>query len=158
MSFGAGLASDQGISMQGKCFCGEIVFEISGEFPAIYQCHCSLCRRVSGSSANAATIVDSDKLIWLQGSDRISKYVSATGFQSHFCSCCGSPLPNPTRNGTAWWVPVGLLEQNEHIELAAHVFTQSKAHWETLPSAGQHFDQMPSAEALDRLLRRSKSV
>ena len=144
--------------MQGNCFCGEVAFEILGEFPAIYQCHCSLCRKVSGSSANAATVVDFDQLNWLQGADLISEYSSKTGFKSHFCSRCGSPLPNLTRDDTAWWIPVGLLEQDDQIDLAVHLYTGSKAHWETLPQAGQHYDEAPPPGDLDRLLRRGKSV
>ncbi|WP_458358993.1 GFA family protein, partial [Vibrio parahaemolyticus] len=29
--------------MKGNCLCGEVSFELSGELPPIYQCHCSLC-------------------------------------------------------------------------------------------------------------------
>ena len=144
--------------MRGTCLCGGVVFEIVGNFPAIYQCHCSLCRRVSGSSANAATVVDYDQLIWAQGAELVRAFSSDTGFKSHFCSRCGSPVPNPTRNDTAWWIPVGLLDQDDQIELAMHLFTGSKAEWETLPGAGQHYDEAPSPADLDRLLRRGKSV
>jgi hypothetical protein len=126
--------------------------------PAIYQCHCSLCRRITGSSANAATIVDRDQLHWLRGEESIRQYVTETGYESHFCGTCGSPLPNPTREDSAWWVPVGLLDDDGQIELAMHLYTGSKAHWDTLPQAGEHFDEMPARDDLDRLLRRGKSV
>ena len=77
--------------MQGKCFCGGVAFEIVGEFPAIYLCHCSLCRKVSGSSANAATVVEADQMQWLHGAELVQTFASETGFKSHFCSRCGSP-------------------------------------------------------------------
>jgi len=47
--------------MIGKCLCGEIQFEIKGELPHLYQCHCLLCRKQGGSSANAATFIHESK-------------------------------------------------------------------------------------------------
>ncbi|PRY63410.1 hypothetical protein B0H98_1085 [Vreelandella songnenensis] len=43
--------------MTGECLCGEVKFEIDGKLPNLYQCHCSLCRKTTGSTANAATFV-----------------------------------------------------------------------------------------------------
>ena len=140
--------------MQGKCLCGEVHFELSGELPNLYQCHCSLCRKVTGSSANAAFKVDRAQLAWCAGEQLIHQFESAGGFKSHFCSRCGSPLPNPTANDSAWWVPVGLLEGGEELQVGAHVFVASKAPWDLIPESGEHFDEMPDAEEMNELLRR----
>jgi hypothetical protein len=144
--------------MRGRCLCAAVEFEISGEMPAIYQCHCSLCRRITGSSANAATIVERDQLSWLRGEESIRRYATDSGYQSHFCAGCGSPLPNPTREDSAWWVPVGLLDEDDRIELALHLYTGSKARWDSLPRAGEHYETMPDRDELHRLLHRGKSV
>ena len=53
--------------MQGKCLCGGVQFVLSGELPNLYQCHCSLCRKVTGSSANAAFRIDLAQLSWIEG-------------------------------------------------------------------------------------------
>ena len=140
--------------MQGKCLCGSVQFTLAGELPNLYQCHCSLCRKVSGSSSNAAFKISLDQLSWSVGEELIRKYESETGFKSHFCSRCGSPLPNPMANDSAWWVPVGLLEGDAGLRVGAHLFVASKAPWDVIPDAGVHFDEMPDAEELGRLLRR----
>ncbi len=140
--------------MRGHCLCGGIRFEICGKVPRLYQCHCSLCRRVTGSSANAALIVDREQLVWRRGADLIERYATADGWQSHFCRRCGSPVPNPARGGRAWWVPVGLLEDSAELELGAHLYVGSKAAWDRIADAGTHCDEMPEADELDRLLRR----
>ncbi len=140
--------------MRGHCLCGGVRFEIGGEIPRLYQCHCSLCRRVSGSAANAAMIVGHEQLEWVAGEALIERYATSTGWKSHFCRRCGSPVPNPARGDTAWWVPVGLLEDSAELELGAHLFIASKASWDRVAGAGAHFDAMPEAEELDRLLRR----
>ena len=140
--------------MQGKCLCGGVQFVLSGELPNLYQCHCSLCRKVTGSSANAAFRIDLAQLSWIEGEALVQKFESDTGFKSHFCSRCGSPLPNLTAADSAWWVPVGLLEETEELQVAAHLFVGSRAAWDVIVSSGEHFDQMPDAEALADLLRR----
>jgi hypothetical protein len=140
--------------MRGKCLCGEVQFALSGELPNLYQCHCSLCRKVTGSSANAAFRIDLAQLNWVKGEALVQKFESDTGFKSHFCSRCGSPLPNLTANDSAWWVPVGLLEHGEGLQVGAHVFVGSRAPWDVIVDVGEHFDEMPDAEALAVLLRR----
>lgn len=144
--------------MKGRCLCGTVEFELRGEIPNLYQCHCSLCRKVTGSSANAAFRIAAGQLQWLRGRDSIREYASETGFKSHFCTNCGSPVPNLTREDRAYWVPVGLLEDSAKIALVAHLFVGSRAAWDEIAEVGEQFDEMPSADDLDRLLERRKKV
>ena len=140
--------------MQGACLCGGVRFELRGAIPAIYQCHCSLCRRVTGSSSNAALRIPAAQFDWLAGRELISEYETGSGYKSHFCKRCGSPLPNPTAADSLYWVPVGLLEDSQRLELGAHLYIASRAHWDIIAAAGEHYDEMPAVEALDELLRR----
>ena len=140
--------------MKGQCLCGGVAFELDAPLPDLYQCHCSLCRKTTGSSANAAFRIDARQFAWLSGEDQISRYISDSGFKSHFCRCCGSPLPNLTAGGDAYWVPVGLLEDSGEIELVAHLFTGSRASWDRIADQGLQFDEMPDADSLQQLLER----
>ena len=58
--------------MLGKCLCGDIEFSVDIQTDAfkIYQCHCSLCKKQSGSSANSATIIEATHFKWIK-SDNI---------------------------------------------------------------------------------------
>ena len=142
--------------MRGKCLCGAIEFELNGDIPNLYQCHCSLCRKVTGSAANAAFRIAGDQFEWISGSDQIREFITESGFKSHFCSACGSPVPNLTSNDSAYWIPVGLLEASSQLELVAHLYVESRASWDVIADAGEQFDEMPDAAALDRLLQREK--
>ena len=93
-------------------------------------------------------------MTWNSGEELVQKYEPESGFKSHFCSRCGSPLPNLTAADSAWWVPVGLLEETEELQVAAHLFVGSRAAWDVIAGSGEHFDKMPEAEALADLLRR----
>lgn len=139
--------------VQGKCLCGKICFELSGKLPNLYQCHCSLCRRLTGSSANAAFTIGLAQFRWLAGEELVREFELASGYKSHFCANCGSPLPNLTANDSAWWVPVGLLEDTHGLRVGAHVYVDSRAGWDVIPQSGERFGEMPDAETMRALLR-----
>lgn len=143
--------------IKGQCLCGKVEFQLRGKLPHLYQCHCSLCRKVTGSSANAALIVDSDQFAWVGGEEQVKEFATDSGFKSHFCTNCGSPLPNLTASDTAWWIPVGLLDDSDALQLAAHLYVGSKAAWDVVAQRGQHFEEMPGREELRQLLDAQKS-
>jgi len=45
---------------KGRCLCGEVQFSVAGHMGEVRYCHCSMCRRVTGSafSANARVRVE----------------------------------------------------------------------------------------------------
>lgn len=138
--------------MKGRCLCEAIVFEVGGPFPRLYQCHCSLCRKQGGSVSNTGLIVAADKFRWLAGEELIGKWQRSTGFRSHFCSRCGAPVPNPLRDTGYVWVPGGLLEGDEPLEIAAQLYIGSRAPWAMLPAGGLQFETAPPLDELIALL------
>ncbi len=129
--------------MHGHCLCQSVAFEIDGDRFRLYQCHCSLCRRQGGSLSNTATLVPNEKFRWLRGEGLISSWQSEAGFRSDFCSCCGSPVPNPLRGLPYYWIPAGLLENGGELEIVAHVCTASRAGWDTVPMQGACHGALP---------------
>ncbi|MCH2357626.1 MAG: GFA family protein, partial [Pseudomonadales bacterium] len=76
--------------IEGGCFCGKIRYTIDpGEYP-IVNCHCSMCRKISGAPFVTWIVVPRESLKYLQGSPRALNS-SAKG-RRQFCSDCGTPL------------------------------------------------------------------
>lgn len=142
--------------MKGKCLCGAVAFEVIGEIPNLYQCHCSMCRKSTGSSANAATFVRADMFRWVSGKDKISSFTKDTGYRSDFCSICGSPVPNPLRDTDKVWVPAGLLEETQGLAVVIHLHMKSQACWERTSQDAQEYDEAPNLETLDNALQRTR--
>ena len=138
--------------MRGQCLCGQVEFEIDGSHLKLYQCHCSLCRRQSGSSSNTSAIVGNTNFRWLRGSEFIASWKKESGFRSDFCSTCGSPLPNPLRNLPYYWVPAGLLEEYDGLEIVAQLCVTSKASWDSISPQGARHDELPKLSELVALL------
>lgn len=116
--------------MKGKCLCGEVEFEVIDELPNLYQCHCSLCQKATGSSSCSSFVTSIDGIKWAKGKDKITSYTKESGFKSDFCSVCGSPVPNIMNVGNYMCVPAGLLEDVTNRAIAAHIHLDSKASWE----------------------------
>lgn len=138
--------------MRGTCLCEAVAFEIVGRSPGLYQCHCSLCRKQGGSVSNTATVVAAGNFRWLKGKDAITAFQLPTGFRSHFCANCGSTVPNPLRDTPYIWVPAGMLEGSEQLEIVLHLYVDSKACWDTAPLQGEQFATMPEFEKIIDLL------
>lgn len=60
-------------------------------------------------------------------------------WQSRFCRTCGSALPGANDEATTF-VPAGLIiEGDEHLQVAHHIWVDSKAVWDEIGDAGiQH--------------------
>lgn len=143
--------------MKGECLCGTVSFEVVGELPNFYQCHCSMCRKVTGSNANTATFVSQDDFRWLSGQERITSFQKPTGYRSDFCGICGSPVPNLLRSTNLVWVPAGLLSGNTESEIAVHLHVDSSAVWERDGVGCIRYAAAPDTlEGLNQSLQRVK--
>jgi hypothetical protein len=144
--------------MKGECLCGEVRFEVAGELPNLYQCHCSLCRKATGAAANAATFVRRDIFRWISGQEKITSFQKPTGFRSDFCSMCGSPVPNQLGNTNLFWVPAGLLNAEFEVKINVHLHFSSSASWEQNSDDCMYLDSGPdSLESLNKALQRTSS-
>ncbi|MFI0472678.1 GFA family protein [Halomonas sp. HMF6819] len=139
--------------MTGECLCGEVKFEIDGKLPNLYQCHCSLCRKTTGSTANAATFVSEIDFRWVSEQASIRSFQRPTGYRNDFCSLCGSSVPNKLRNTAMMWVPAGLLNEETSARVAVHLHFESAPEWDQEAPYCQWLDKAPkSLEALNAAL------
>lgn len=141
--------------MKGKCLCGQVEFEVVGKLSNLYQCHCSLCRKATGSSSVSSLITDGNGVRWISGKEQISSYTKENGYRSDFCSVCGSPVPNKMSIGDYMWIPAGLLEDPVDLQIAAHIYTASGASWDRGSENCRNFPEGPAhlGEFIDLLQR-----
>jgi hypothetical protein len=71
--------------LNGQCLCGAVKFLLRAMPSQIYQCHCSQCRKITGSSANASCIIAEENFEWQQGESNIASYIHESGYRSDFC-------------------------------------------------------------------------
>ena len=74
----------------GRCLCGTIRYEYSGDATLITHCHCESCRRQTSSPITTFIIVPKAALRFTQG--RPKEFASSPGVARSFCGECGSPI------------------------------------------------------------------
>lgn len=131
--------------IRGGCLCGGVRFEITGRVSGIGQCHCSLCRKASGTASNAVVLTATRSFRWVQGEDLAQKWEQPVGRGNMFCRICGSPLPGPHPNGKVFWVPVGLLDDDPGTRIEQHIFVGSKAPWDEIPKGVPQYEEAAPA-------------
>lgn len=116
--------------LSGSCLCGRVRYEVFGQCQSFFLCHCSRCRRDTGSAHAANLFAYDAALTWTQGAREVKTYQQPkTLHVKSFCQHCGSPLPTliPHLRGVA--VPAGSLDSPVPIPPTAHIFMGSSAPW-----------------------------
>lgn len=128
---------------QGSCLCRKVTFEVIGEFTGFFLCHCSRCRKETGSAHGANLFSKSAEFRWLSGKDHVKVYrLENTRFAKSFCEACGSALPTTGEKGRLV-VPAGSLDCEVDLKPTAHIFVGSKANWDSDFENVTKFDELP---------------
>jgi hypothetical protein len=85
--------------IRGSCLCGGVRFEARKVHGTFELCHCSRCRKVTGSAFAAGIYAIRDDFKMLQGQDLVRVYKAPIreappAYHSCFCSRCGSRVPD----------------------------------------------------------------
>lgn len=129
----------------GSCLCGEVTFEIEGDFDNFYLCHCGRCRKDTGSSHAANLFSSTAKLRWLSGQEKSKTFnFRGEGNLKCFCINCGSALPNIQMDGKLLVVPAGSIDSDINIKPQGHIYYASKANWDTELEKVPKFEDLPN--------------
>ncbi|MEA2767906.1 MAG: hypothetical protein QOD93_868 [Acetobacteraceae bacterium] len=115
-------------SLAGSCFCGAVRYAVADEFAYAANCHCSNCRRTTGSAFKPFAGIERDKLVVTEGGDNLMIFGDHNGNDTH-CKVCGSLLYSLVRAGAFVHVAMGTLADDPTIRPTAHIFVGSKAPW-----------------------------
>ena len=115
----------------GSCLCGKVAFEITGDFESFYLCHCSRCRKDTGSAHASNLFSTSATLNWLTGVEEVKTFtLPETRHSRSFCMICGSALPSVQMSGKLLVVPAGSLDTDIEIKPSFHISMADKAQWD----------------------------
>ena len=121
----------------GRCLCGAIKYEYSGEPNLVVHCHCESCRRQTSSPVSTFVLVPKSALRFTRGQPK--EFASSEGVWRSFCGECGSPIYYRTDR------------RPDVIDLYAGTLSDPSA---LIPQAHVHAaEQLPWFEVLDDLPR-----
>lgn len=123
---------------RGSCLCGAVSYEFTGQFERFFLCHCSRCRKGSGSAHASNMFFSGVSFRWLSGEDLVGKFtVDGARHTRTFCTRCGSGLPQLQPEGRLK-VPAGSIDSPVKERPQAHIWTSSRADWD------DHLEDVPS--------------
>lgn len=128
----------------GSCLCGAVRFDITGAFEGLFLCHCSRCRKDTGSAHAANLFSSRAEIEWLTGQDSIKTFhLPGTRHVKSFCTHCGSALPTINSDGTLHSVPAGSLDGELGIRPTAHICYGDRADWDDRLEDVEKFTALP---------------
>jgi hypothetical protein len=126
----------------GSCLCGTVRFKVTGAFERFYLCHCSRCRKDTGSAHAANLFSSTARLVWLSGQEQVNTFnLPRTRHTKSFCSVCGSALPYASPQRLV--VPAGSLDTQPSVTPNANIFMASRATWDRNLALAPGFDAFP---------------
>lgn len=125
----------------GGCFCGAVRYRVADEFRYAANCHCSNCRRTTGSAFKPFAGIEWEKLAVTEGQDKLQLYGDALAHDAH-CGVCGSLLYSRVRDGAYAHVAMGTLADDPGIRPSRHIFVGSKAPWFTITDDLPQFQEL----------------
>ena len=101
-------------TFRGSCLCGSVQYEISGEPQRFNHCHCSRCRKATGTGHASNLLIKPGSIKWIKGEELIRAYKipEAKRFTSRFCTVCGSQAPRYVKETDFFVIPAGSLDSD----------------------------------------------
>ena len=129
----------------GSCLCGKVSYEVSDNLGIFQYCHCSRCRKFTGSAHAANIIIAIDHFKWISGEALVSSFEpeDTKHFATAFCKNCGSSLPWLGKSKKAIVVPAGTLDTDPGIRPSQNIFCGSDAEWYRESSELPKHDKLP---------------
>ena len=136
-------------SIKGSCLCGAVSYQFHGPEYIFQYCHCSRCRKFTGSAHASNIIIAPDQFEWLTGADQIGRYEhpEAKHFATCFCRQCGSSLPWLAQSGGAMIIPAGTLDEDPEIRPSQNIFWKDRAVWREAVESLPHYDELQPRKA-----------
>lgn len=131
-------------TISGGCLCGKVTFEVLNQFKQFHLCHCTECRKITGSAHASILFTSAKNIKWLSGVENIKQYDSPVyDLSKAFCTECGCSVPYVMKDGKVLVVPAGSLNGNPEIAPQDNLFWAERAGWYDEAVAAVHFDAFP---------------
>lgn len=116
---------------------------VPDQFGFIGYCHCSECRKWSGTALGAGGMVDSEDFQVIAGEECIAYYRKSEETEMGFCRNCGSSLFSKKLKLGKNVVRLGILDDTPTQRPNVHIFAASQAPWFDMTDELEKHDTVP---------------
>ena len=115
------------MNLKGSCNCGEIKYLVKDAFEFVGNCHCSQCRKFSGSAFSTFGRLSEDDFRIVHGESALARFIVSENTTRVFCTICGSSLYALKPEIKKIHLRMGTLDDMPSSLPTFHVHTASKA-------------------------------
>ena len=119
----------------GRCTCGNIEFEFTGNPLRTFLCYCTECQRTTGSENALLTLVPAKAFQLKKGAPSIYKRPGSSGKDVviHFCGDCGAGLYGEVTAYGLVSIATARLEDTSRHQPTIAQYTASAPAWSAIP-------------------------
>jgi hypothetical protein len=144
--------------LTGKCMCGAIEYSVEDAFEYAMNCHCSNCRRTTGSAFKPIAGIRRERFQLVKGAEAMLIYGNPDETHDVHCGICGSLVYSVVRERAYAHVPMGTL-MDALRSGRRRIFSSARRHhgmrlWTICRSIGN----FPRGDGHACLVRRSPKV
>lgn len=150
-------------NFEGACACRAVRYRLLSAPLIVHACHCTECRRLTGSAFALNALIETDRLEILAGEAHPVQVPGASGKpQTIFrCLACQTALWShyPGGGTRLAFVRVGTLNEPERLPPDIHIYTSTRLSWLALPEGARAVPEYYSAKEVwscDSLARRAR--
>lgn len=129
----------------GRCLCGAVTFELSGDPIATAVCHCDHCQRQSGGAFSVNLVAHGSQLTIngeLQTYEERGDRGDDVYVRRRFCGTCGSPIVSElAKTDGVIAIKAGVLDDRSGVKPTVEVWCVDRQPWVSLPGMAISLDR-----------------
>ncbi len=129
---------------EGGCLCGKVRYRVVGTPRGTGVCHCTICKRRTGSAFGVNAYFDEASVQVTSGALKTYEYRSDESnrwIRNEFCPNCGITVTYTVEFAPgARGIPLGTFDDPNWLKPSNHVYTRSALDWVVLPSDVEVFE------------------
>ncbi len=132
--------------MKGRCYCGEIAFEVTGKPVLKAQCHCRECQYITGGGPNYFMTVPEDGYVITKGTAKeFTRSDIPNPRTRQFCPTCGTHLTTLIKERGLVVVKIGTLDNpaEDYRGPRAAIFMKDTQPYHVVPDGLPCFEELP---------------
>ncbi len=132
----------------GRCLCGSVRFVVAGKLEPAGYCHCSDCRKFTGSAFSVTVPVAVENFKLLSGKTKGFTQIadSSNELTRYFCAECGSPIfgSSPQHPGRVS-VTAGSFDDPTAVVPSHQGWLKARVTWSQIPPSLPGYERGRSA-------------